>query len=552
MFNSLFLEIAAVMMTAGVLSLVAYKLKQPLIIAYIATGILVGPGILGLTKSLDVFETMSSIGIAFLLFIVGLNLNWRNVRDVGRVAMIAGVAQVIITSLIGTTIALALNVPLQTSIFLGVAFSFSSTIIIVKLLTDKEDVDRLYGRIAVGMLIVQDLIAMMILLVLAAMQDGKSLQMVLTLSLGKGLITIFVLWVLAKVFVPKVFAYAARSQELLFLIALAWCFAVASALQYFGFGIEIGALLAGATLAGTGFHHEIESKIRSLRDFFLIIFFIVLGTHLTLGNASLLIVPAIVLSAYVLIGNPLIAQVIMRVMGYHPRTAFLTGTTVAQISEFSFIMLAAGIAAGYVIPEAMTLATLVGLITIAGSSYLVAYNERIYEKIAAYFPEHHREHADVAHAGSEAFLLGYDRMGKEILPAIQSMTSDYRILDFNPVVVESLLADEKPVAYGDAGSDDVLLLHHVDKAKLIISTIPDMGVNDTLLDFMRHRHSKAAIVVTVKSAEDARRCYDLGATFVIVPSILSGERFAEFLQSRKQKKAMWSLLAKRYMHWREV
>jgi Kef-type K+ transport system membrane component KefB len=552
MMNSLFLEIAAVMMTAGVLSLVAYKLRQPLIIAYIATGILVGPGLLGLTTSLNVFETMSSIGIAFLLFIVGLNLNWRNVKDVGRVAMVAGIAQVLVTSFIGTVIALALEVPLYTSIFLGVAFSFSSTIIIVKLLTDKEDIDRLYGRIAVGMLIVQDLIAMLILLVLAALQEGESIQTILTISLGKGLVTVFVLWILSKVFIPRLFSYAARSQELLFLIALGWCFTVASALQYFGFGIEIGALLAGATLAGTGFHHEIEAKIRPLRDFFLVIFFIVLGTHLTIGSVSDLLIPAAAMSAYVLVGNPIIAQVIMRVMGYHSRTAFLTGTTVGQISEFSFVMLAVGVTAGYVIPEAITLATLVGLITIAGSSYLVAYNERIYEMIAKFFPEGKRDHHDIVHAGSEAFLLGFDRMGKEILPAIQDMTEDYRVIDFNPTVVEALLVDERPVAYGDVGSEDVLLLHHVDKAKLIVSTIPDMSINDTLLDFLRHRHSKAAIVVTVKSSDDAKRCYDLGATFVIVPSILSGEKFAEFLETRKQKKPMWSALAKKYQHWLEV
>ena len=552
MVNSLFFEIAAVIMTAGVLSLVAYRLRQPLIIAYIATGILVGPGLLGLNQSVEAFETMSTIGIAFLLFIVGLNLNWRNVKDVGRVALIAGVAQVVVTSLIGTTIALALSIPMHTSIILGIAFSFSSTIIIVKLLTDKEDIDRLYGRIAVGMLIVQDLIAMVVLLVLAALRDGDSVQSILTLSLGKGILTVLVLWVLAKLVVPRLFAYAARSQELLFLIALGWCFAIASALQYFGFGIEIGALLAGATLAGTGFHHEIEAKIRPLRDFFLVIFFIVLGTHLTISSVSALLVSALAMSTYVLIGNPFIAQVIMRVMGYHPRTAFLTGTTVGQISEFSFVMITVGLAAGYVVPEAMTLATLVGLITIAGSSYLVAYNERIYEWATKYFPEHGKDRDRVSHAGSEAFLFGFDKMGKEILPAIQSMTSNYRIVDFNPVVVESLLTQELPVVYGDVGSDDVLALHHVEKAKLIVSTIPDMGVNDVILDFLQHHRTKAAVVVTVKSSDDAKRCYDLGATFVIVPSILSGERFAEFLETRKQKKSMWSALAKKYQHWIEL
>ncbi len=549
--NSLFLEIAAVMMTAGLFSLIAYRLHQPLIIAYIATGIVVGPGMFDLAQSLDVFETMSSIGIAFLLFIVGLNLNWRSVKDVGRVAMIAGFAQVVVTSVIGTSIALWMNIPMGTSLFLGVAFSFSSTIIIVKLLTDKEDLDRLYGRIAVGMLIVQDLIAMIILLVLAALQDGGDVRTILSVSLGKGIVAIFVLWVLAKLVVPKIFSYAARSQELLFLIALGWCFMIASALQYFGFGIEIGALLAGVSLAGTGFQHEIEAKIRSLRDFFLVIFFIVLGTHLTLGSVGDLLLPAIALSLYVLIGNPLIAQIIMRVMGYHPRTAFLAGTTVAQISEFSFIMLAAGIAGGYVVPEAMTLATIVGLVTIAGSSYLVAYNERIYEKIARFLPSKNQDHDRVVHAGTDVVMFGYDRMGKEILPAIANMTDSYRLVDFNPVVVEELLRDGEPVTYGDVGSEDVLLMTHVDKAKLVVSTIPDMGVNDSLLDFLRHRHSKATIVVTVKSSADAKRCYDLGATFVIVPSILSGERFAEFLHTRKVKKTSWSGLAKTYMHWIE-
>lgn len=221
----------------------------------------------------------------------------------------------------------------------------------------------------------------------------------------------------------------------------------------------------------------------------------------------------------------------------------------AQISEFSFIMLAAGIAGGYVLPEAMTLATIVGLITIAGSSYLVAYNESIYERLSKFFPQKKHEHDDVKHVGSEVVLLGYDRMGHEILPNIEAMTDDYRIIDFNPTVVENLLTEGKQVMYGDVGSEDVLLMAHVDRSRLVISTIPDMSVNDAILDFFRHRQSKASVVVTVKSSADAKRCYDLGATFVIVPSILSGERFGEFLQKRQGKKAQWNTLAKTYMHW---
>ncbi len=545
MFNTLFVELAAVILTAGAIALVASKLRQPLIIAYIVTGVIVGPGLLGWVQSQDVFDVMSSIGIAFLLFIVGLNLNWRNVKDVGRVAIVAGFAQVIVTSVIGTAIALALHMPLMTAVFLGIAFSFSSTIIIVKLLSDKDDLERLYGRIAVGMLIVQDLVAMMILLVLAAMQGGADLGSVLGFSLTKGVAVVLALWFLSRYFVPRLFAYAANSQELLFLVALAWCFAIASSLHLLGFGIEIGALLAGVSLAGTGFQHEIEAKIRSLRDFFLIMFFIVLGTHLTFDALRNVLWPALAMSAYVLIGNPIIAQIIMRFMGYHSRTAFLTGTTVAQISEFSFIMLAAGIAAGLVSPVAIPLATAVGLMTIAGSSYLIAYNERIYEAFARAFPgSASNERGTSGNHAHDVLLFGYDRMGEMILPRIRTLTDRYLVVDFNPTVVEKLLYDGHAALYGDVGSEEVLSMIRADRAKMIISTIPDMSVNADILDFLKRHHSSAIPIVTVKSSDDAARCYELGATFVIVPSILSGERFADFLKTRKTSKTSWRALGK--------
>lgn len=545
MFNTLFVELAAVMLTAGAIALVAYKLRQPLIIAYIITGIIVGPGLLGWAQSQEVFDVMSSIGIAFLLFIVGLNLNWRSVKDVGRVAIVAGFAQVIVTSTIGTSIALLLGLPLVTAIFLGLAFSFSSTIIIVKLLSDKDDLDRLYGRIAVGMLIVQDLVAMMILLVLAALREDGDIGTVLGFSLVKGIGVVVMLWYLSKYFIPRLFSYAAKNQELLFLIALAWCFAIASSLHLLGFGIEIGALLAGVSLAGTGFQHEIEAKIRSLRDFFLIIFFIVLGTHLTVESLRDVVWPALAMSAYVLIGNPIIAQVIMRFMGYHSRTAFLTGTTVAQISEFSFIMLAAGIAAGLVAPSAIPLATVVGLITIAGSSYLIAYNERIYEAFARAFPRGtSKERESVHNHHHEVLLFGYDRMGETILPRVKALTDRYLVVDFNPTVVEHLLYEGHQALYGDVGSEEVLSMIRADRVKMIISTIPDMSVNADILDFLKQHHSTATTIVTVKSSNDAARCYELGATFVIVPSVLSGQRFADFLKTRKIAKGSWKALGK--------
>lgn len=549
MFSELFLEIAAVMMTAGLFSLIAYRLRQPLVIAYILTGIVVGPAALGFAQSADVFETLSRVGVAFLLFIVGLNLNWRNIKDVGFAALASGVAQMLITSAAGYGIGQLLGFTPWTSIFLGVSFAFSSTIIIVKMLTDKEDIERLYGRIAVGALIVQDLIAMILLLFLSAYSAGGTVSEMVTGSLVKAIAAVAVLWFLAKFAIPKLFTFAAKNQELLFLMAIAWCFAVAGGLQVLGFGIEIGALMAGVALAGTGFQHEIEAKVRVIRDFFLVIFFIVLGTHLSIHNISSLLLPGLAFASFVLIGNPIIMLVIMRLMGYHPRTGFLAGTTVAQISEFSFILIGGGIAAGFITADALPLATMVGLLTIAISSYLITYNERIFEFLAHRIPwlrgttvedEGEGEHS------AQIVLIGFDRMGQEIYPMMEGVASRFLIIDFNPSIVEDLQHRDIPVMYGDAGSEDVLKLARVHEAKMIISTIPDMEVNADILDFVQSRGSKALVILTVKNSDDAARCYALGASFVIVPSILGGAHFAQLLKKAKLLKRGWHDIAKKY------
>lgn len=549
MVNELFLELAGVILIAGVFALVAQRLRQPLIIAYIMTGVVVGPGVLALATSTDVFSAMAQIGIAFLLFIVGLNLDWRRIKDVGRVAVLAGLAQVTFTSLAGFGIARVMDLPFMTAVFVGIAFSFSSTIIIVKLLSDKEDLERLYGRIAVGMLIVQDLIAMFILLVLAALHDGGSVGVALGGSVVKGIGVVVALALVAKLILPRLFRYAATSQELLFLATLAWCFGLAALLQALGFGIEIGALLAGISLASSGFQHEIEGKIHWLRDFFLVVYFVMLGTQLTVSSFADLWIPAAIISVYVVLGNPLIAMLIMRFMGYHPRVAFLTGTTVGQISEFSFILLGAAIAAGFVVPTALPLATIVALITITFSSYVVEFNERIYDRFALLFAwmgrAHHRAEGRRAKT-PEAVLFGYNRVGRHVYEQLRDVTDDCLIVDFDPAVISELADDGVTSMYGDAGSEDVLHYIHAEKAKLIVSTIPDTAVTVDLLDYLKTRRSRAIIVVTVRRAEEAEKCYAMGATYVIIPSILGGEAFGQYVKAQKLSRNRWTSLARRH------
>lgn len=549
MLEGLFFEIGIILIIAAVIALVVYRLRQPLIIAYILTGILVGPSLFALTRTPEVFDALSQIGVAFLLFTVGLGLNWRNVRDVGGIALATGMAQVLVTSVVGFVISTSLGFDPVTSIYIAVAFSFSSTIIIVKLLMDKQDLDTLYGRISVGFLLVQDFIAMLILLGLSAVGTGASLESIFASTLLKAVVLVPVFWMVSAKVLPLLLRYVAKSQELLSVFAIAWCFLIASLLFALGFGLEIGALIAGITLSGSLYEREINARIRPLRDFFLIIFFIVLGTRLGFDSLNALIVPTIVLSLYVLIGNPIIMMVIMRLLGYHPRTGFLAGTTVAQISEFSFIVLLAGMAAGQVDERALVLATAVGLVTITMSSFLIEHNERLFQRLHPFLrwlEPGSLLHAErrVKHRPVQILLLGYHMTGVKLLKTIRHLKQSYAVIDFDPVTIRALAEEGEPAVYGDAGDENFLDEIEAAKAKLILSTIPDAVVSVALLAFLKARHFRGAVVVSVQTREEAARCYELGATYVIVPTVLSGTKVSEMLKQKKTVKRLWAAFGK--------
>lgn len=546
--EELFFEIGAIIVAAGALAMVVSRLRLPLVIAYIVTGILVGPSVFALTNNPEIFDALSKIGVAFLLFTVGLGLNWRSVRDVGGIALATGVGQVIVTSLVGFGIGRLIGLDPVTSLYVAVAFSFSSTIIIVKLLSDKDELDTLYGRISVGFLLVQDFIAMFVLLGLGAIGSGASVPDVVTQTLVKIAVLVPLLWLTSTYLVPRLVAFAAKSQELLFVFSVAWCFLVAGALVWFGFGVEMGALIAGVTLSGTIFEREINARIRPLRDFFLLIFFVVLGTRLNVTSLETVLVPTAVFSAYVLIGNPLLAMLVMRALGYHPRTGFLSGTTVAQISEFSFIVIAAGIALGHLDASVLTLATSVGLITIAVSTFLIHHNDRIYEACRPLFrwlePSRMLAHErPPSRASASTFLFGMHNIGSAALRALEDIRQPFVVVDFDPTVIRDLSEVGIPAVYGDAGDEGFLEEIGVERAHFIISTIPEVSVSLELLGYLRSKNFKGTAIVSARLPEEAAKCYAAGATFVIIPTMLGGERLRELLMEKKTRRQSWKRLA---------
>jgi voltage-gated potassium channel Kch len=343
----------------------------------------------------------------------------------------------------------------------------------------------------------------------------------------------------------------AKSQELLFVFAIGWCFMIALILSKLGFGIELGALIAGITLSGSFYQREITTRIRPLRDFFLILFFIVLGTQFHLEGLSDLILPIVSFTLFILIGNPLIVMLVMRLLGYHQRTGFLAGTTVAQISEFSFIIIGAGIASGHLSPDMLGLVTAVGILTIAGSSLLIQYNERIFDAIHPIFRWLEPKQAlgvemKKVHKPVHTVLFGFHRTGSAMLETIQNMKKSFSVIDFDPQVIYELSECGISSIYGDAGDENFLEDVQVDKAKLVISTIPDVAISSTILMFLQSKNYKGTVIVSARQHEEAERCYELGATYVIVPSILSGKKMSELLEKTKMNKSIWQKLHQQF------
>lgn len=541
---SIFVEVSLIIALATTVSILMKLLRQPLVVGYIATGILVGPYALNLLQAHTELELFSKIGIAVLLFIVGLTLNPDIVREVGKTSLVTGLGQVLFTSIIGFFIVIALGFDPVSALYASIALTFSSTIIILKLLADRGDTNKLYGKISIGFLLVQDLVATIILVVVtvlggaAAVQGmgaGKAAAEVGSLFLLGAVVTC-ALYLISKYVLPKLFTLIAGNQEVLFIFSIAWGLGLASLFYAIGFSIEIGALIAGVLLAVSPFAYEIGARMKPLRDFFILIFFILLGSQMILSDLSVIIIPALILSLFVLIGNPLIVFILMNVLGYRNKTGFMAGLTVAQISEFSLILVALGYSVGHINEQIVSLVTLVGVITIAGSTYLILYADALYarlKKVLSLLSIRKKIHKEKTPQEDipEIIVFGYDRVGHDFVAVAKEMTAKYIVVDYNPLSIKRLREEGVPHRYGDA--EDVEFLEEIGfhSAKLVISSIPDYKTNALLVRFYRKRNSEGIIVVIAHTIADAKELYLAGASYVVMPHYL-GAHHASLLMGK--------------------
>jgi Kef-type K+ transport system membrane component KefB/voltage-gated potassium channel Kch len=511
-------------------------LKQPLIIGYIISGVLSGPFVLDIIKDTGIINVFSEFGISFLLFLVGMNLSPRIVKDVGKISVVTGGGQIVFTSIIGYFISSSLGFSPLTSIYIAVALTFSSTIIIMKLLSDRDDIEKLYGKISIGFLLVQDFAAMLALMFISSLEKegGAGFEILKTLAMGFGLIAALVLFTRCVLF--KITDFLVKSQEFLFLFVIVWGLGLAFLFHYAGLSMEIGALVAGVLFSTTNYNYAVASKMKVLRDFFIIFFFVFLGSQLVFEQILEFTLPALVFSLFILIGNPLVVMILMGIFRYSKRTGFQAGLTVAQISEFSLILVALGVKAGHVSEQILSLVTFVGILTIAGSTYLIMYSDRIYPRIADYLSVFERKKLVEREMPSKRFsyfLIGYNRTGFAILQSFQKMYTNFLVIDFNPEIIKILKKKGVNCLYGDADDSELLDTLKIDRASMVVSTVPDVSTNLMLLKTIRGKNKKTVIIINARQISDAMNLYAAGADYVILPHILGGHYAAKLIEELK-------------------
>ncbi len=545
MAQEVLISLSIIIGIATLLTILARAIKQPPIISYLIAGVIAGPLFLKLighqSTTSEFVQIFAHIGVALLLFIVGLSLDFRVLKNLGGVSALAGLGEIMVVTALGFVITLALGFTYTPALYIAVALAFSSTVIVVKLLSDKKEMDTLHAQIALGILIVQDFVAAIVLMIIPTLKTGATNTIFMNLSYIVALIAVIFLF--SSLILKRFMGYLAKNQEVLFLFGIAWALVLASLFDFLGFSLEIGALIAGISLSSSIYTFELGGKMKPLRDFFIVLFFVFFGSQLATTLTLPLLRNALILSAFVLLAKPLIVMGIMKTLGYKKRTNFLTGSSLAQISEFSLILILLGYTLGHLSQEIMSLAVLVSLITIGISSYSIFYSHTIFEKLSnllgIFEGRGIKHYQSKNHGGYDAILFGYNRTGYDILKLLKKTSKNFVVIDYNPQVILKLSKQGINCIYGDAKDKEFIEELQLHKTKMVVSTIPDLESNLLIKERLSHAKSNAIFIATVLEIREAMELYHHKVDYVMIPPILGGEYLSKMIKHNKTNKAYY-------------
>lgn len=529
-------EIGIMIIIAGALAFIFRLLKQPKIPAYIVAGILLGPLVLGLIENSEVILALSEIGIAFLLFFAGLEINFRKLKQVGRVSTSIGLVEVILVGLIAIGLFSSFALQSIEIIYIVLIAAFSSTMIAIKLLSDKNELGTLHGRIIVGVLLIQDIIAIIALTVL----NGEITYTNIGISLAKAVGFAIIATIFAKISEP-VFKISAKSTELILIIALAFLFLFSISAYLLGLSVVVGSFFAGVALASSEFKTEIKGRILPLRDFFGAILFVSLGMQLVLIEKSYFALLGLLLLLIIII-KPVIIMVSMRLTGYTERTSFLTGNLLSQSSEFGLILVTQALALGQVSQKFFSMSVFAIIVSMSLAGYFSKYESGLYR--LALYPARIFRGVPIRHDNlkyglankKKVILFGCHRTGSIILKTFKDMKKNVLVIDFDPETIKHLIDKKVPCLYGDFGNPEIIERVTLVNPEMIISTIPDKEDNINMIKKAKELNQNIEIIVIGDRISDALELYKAGADYVVIPKLLSGKQISEMVKKVKERK----------------
>ncbi len=530
-------DIGLCIVAATGLAFVARVARQPLILAYILAGVLIGPPGFGLIHDGASITQISELGLAFLLFIVGLEIDLKQLVQSGRIAAIVGVIQVVACALLAWLVALALGFRGIPALYLGVATAFSSTMIVVKILSDKSELDTVAGRITLGVLLVQDVLAIVVLAVQPNLADPQVGP--LAVSLVKGAALVGGTLLISRYLLPRLFQLVAKNPEILLIAAISWCFLVSWAAVQADFSIAMGALIAGVSMSTFPYSLDVIAKIRSLRDFFVTLFFVSLGMHIALDSAFVLFA-SLALSVIVMISRfpPVVATLHFLRYGY--RVGIVTSLSLAQASEFALVIASIGLSKGHITPDIVSIIAVTMVVTSTVSTYLIQANHgiagAILRRLAArgIVDPQERETRTFEKRAHPIVLVGCHRVASSLVPLLVEDEKDFLVIDFSPEVHSKLKEMQVPCAYGDISHVDTLEHAGAEHAKVLLCTISDDFLRGTgnlaLLKQLRRMNPHAKILCHSDKIADAQAMYDAGADYVLLPRHVIAEHVRDLLR----------------------
>lgn len=541
--GDIFLGIGLVIIIAAIAAYLLRLIRQPQILAYVVVGVFIAPAVSLITGTnfvdKNIIGSMSLIGVAFLLFIVGLEMDIKSLRNVALVSTLGGMIQIILIAVTGYLVALLLGFLTLEAAYIGLFLAFSSTMVVVKLLSDKRELQTLHGRMIIGTLLLQDIVAIFALSILTSV-NGFTFTL-FGISLIKFLFMFALAYFLSKYVFPTIFRFAAKNQELLLITSLAVCFIFSLAFHFLGFSIAIGAFLAGLVLGSLEYNLQIIAKIKSLKDFFSLLFFVSLGMGISIGVIKDIWLPLIIFLFLILILKPFVIMTISSLFKYTKRPSFLTANALAQVGEFSLILAAQGLALGHITQEIFSLTVILTLISITLTSYYIKYSQNFYKWLSPFliifdrFTTEGLEYLpkDVA---PRIILCGHNRLGYSVLKSLRRRKRSVLVVDYNPEVIARMVKEGYHCIYGDATDEEIIDRMNLNKITLFISTLPRIKDNLLLIKHIRAVNKKAKIIVAASQIEDAFKLYDRGASYVVLPHFLGGEHVANLITSLKSRK----------------